>query len=246
MDAPAFVAPMCGVFHLGSSQLRTLALSLAAAFGLAAASSAEAAIIGVTTNQAGTSTVGATENRPALGGTSIRYFIPLSDNSGTYGVSNGGTFGLNSDFGNGGGLLTMYVKFSGLTVGQLYNLIVRWEDLDLTPVNDPNGFTENLQVRRADGTNISGLITALGATPNGGGTVTGNATSQLLTLAVGAATAADMILRFDFRAAFTGNATNSAEFLRAELSPVPVPAALPLMMAGLAGLGFASRKKAKA
>lgn len=217
---------------------------LAAVAALAFASSAaEAAIVGVTTNQAGTTVVGDTENRPALGGTSVRYFVPLGDTSGTYGVSNSGNFGRSADSGNGGGILTMYLRFTGLTVGQGYTLRVAFEDLDLNGVNDPAGFLENLRVRTAAGTDISGLITTLGPTPLGGGSVTGNTTSQLLTLFVGAATSTQMVWRLDFQASFAGQGTNTAEYLRAELSPVPVPAALPLMLAGLAGLGFASRKK---
>lgn len=220
------------------SCLAALAIG-AAAFSTAA----EAAVLGVATNSTGATVVGDTENRPVLGGTSIRYFVPLGDTSGTYGVSNSGNFGRFSDSGNGGGLLTMYLRFTGLTVGQGYNLSVRFEDLDLVGVNDPAGFFENLRVRTAAGADLSGLITSLGATPLGGGSVTGNATSQLLTLFVGAATSSQMIYRLDFTAAFNANGTNTAEFLRAELNPVPVPAALPLMLAGLAGLRFASRKK---
>ena len=223
--------------------LRILKACVAAAAGVLLSTASEAAVVGVSTNSTGTAVVGDTENRAALGGTSVRYYVPLSDNSGTYGVTNSGAFGRSSDFGNGGGLLTMYLRFTGLTIGQGYNLTVRFEDLDLIGVNDPAGFLENLRVRTAAGVDISGLITTLGATPLGGGVVNGNATSQLLTLFVGAATSTQMIWRLDFQASFSSNGTNTAEYLRAELNPVPVPAALPLMVAGLAGLRFASRRK---
>ncbi|MBT8472160.1 MAG: VPLPA-CTERM sorting domain-containing protein, partial [Marinicaulis sp.] len=36
------------------------------------------------------------------------------------------------------------------------------------------------------------------------------------------------------------------EFLDAEFDPIPVPAALPLLLSGLAGLGFASRRRKNA
>ena len=223
--------------------LRTVAFSLAAALGLVVSSAAEAGIIGVTTNSTGTVIVGDTANRAALGGTSVQYFVPLGDTSGTYGVSNGGNFGRSADTGNGGGTLSMWLRFTGLTIGQSATLTIRFEDLDLSPVNDPAGFLERLNVFNASGTSLTGLITALGATPLGGGTVTGNTTSQVLTLFLGTMTSTQLLLRLDFSAAFNGVGTNTAEFLRAEVSQVPVPAALPLLLSGLAGLGFSARRR---
>lgn len=223
--------------------LRSVKILAASALLAMSAASAHAAVVGVTTNSTGTSVVGDTENRAALGGTSVRYFIPLGDASGTYGVSSSGNFGRSADSGNGGGTLSMWLRFTGLTVGQSATLTVKFEDLDVTPVNDPGGFTERLNIFNQGGTSLSGLITALGATPVGGGTVTGNNTSQMLTLFLGTITSSQLLLRFDFTAAFTGTGTNTAEYLRAEISQVPVPAALPLLISGLAGLGFAGRRR---
>ena len=224
--------------------LRILKSGLIAAVGaFAVAASAEAAVVGVATNSTGTTVVGDTENRAVLGGTSIRYYVPLGDASGTYGVSSSGNFGRFSDTGNGGGTLSMWLRFTGLTVGQAGTLTIKFEDLDVTPVNDPNGFTERLNLFNSSGTSLTGLITALGATPAGGGTVSGNSTSQALTLFLGTITSTQLLLRLDFNAVFTGFGTNTAEFLRAEISQVPVPAALPLLLSGLAGLGFASRRR---
>lgn len=224
--------------------LRILKISLAAAAcAFVAAGSAQAAVVGVTTNSTGTTVVGDTENRAALGGTSVRYFVPLGDSSGTYGVSNSGNFGRFADSGNGGGTLSMWLRFTGLTVGQAGTLTIRFEDLDLIGVNDPAGFFERLNVFNSSGTSLTGLITALGATPIGGGTVTGNSTSQALTLFLGTITTSQLLLRLDFSATFSGFGTNTAEFLRAEISQVPIPAALPLLISGLAGLGFAGRRR---
>ena len=59
-------------------------------------------------------TVGSTDVRAALGATpAIKYFIPLGNASGTYGV---GGFGTSSDTGNGGGFLTMILAFSPVDV----------------------------------------------------------------------------------------------------------------------------------
>lgn len=223
--------------------LRILKACVAAAAGVLLSTASEAAVVGVSTNSTGTTVVGDTENRAALGGTAIRYFVPLGNANGTYGVSNSGNYGRFADSGNGGGVMSMWLRFTGLTIGQAGTLTIRFEDLDVTPVNDPNGFTERLNLFNSSGTSLTGLITALGATPAGGGTVSGNSTSQALTLFLGTITSTQLLLRLDFNAVFTGFGTNTAEFLRAEISQVPVPAALPLLLSGLAGLGFASRRR---
>lgn len=223
--------------------MNSLKICLAAAGFAFWAGTADAAVVGAATNAAGTVVVGSTENRAALGGQAIRYFVPLGDASGTYGVTNGGAFGTTADSGNGGGTLSMYLRFSGLTIGQTGTLTVRFEDLDVMPVNDPNGFTEQLNVF-SNGVSLTGLITAIGATPIGGGSVTGNLTSQALTLFLGTISTTQLLLRLDFVGALqTGTGTNTAEFLRAEISQVPVPAALPLLLSGIAGLGFAGRRR---
>lgn len=218
--------------------------SLAAAAGMfLAASAANAAIIGVTVDPSDNSSVGETEFRSALGGDAIKYFIPLGNDSGVYGVDDGGTFGLVSDFGNGGGTLSMYILFSPVTPGSEYVLSILFEDLDLIGANDPNGFLERVDILSADGsTSLSG-----GPITNIGGLITGDAdTQQLLTLALGAVPGDPFLLRLDFKSWFEHKGYNTPEYLRAWVTEVPLPAALPLFLAGLAGVGFASKRRKKA
>ncbi|WDI31631.1 VPLPA-CTERM sorting domain-containing protein [Hyphococcus flavus] len=213
-----------------------------AAASFMAASAANAAVIGVTVDPSDNSLVGETEFRSSLGADAIRYFIPLENDSGVYGVDEGGDFGLSADSGDGGGTLSMYILFDNLNAGSEYVLDVMFEDLDLAGANDPNGFFESLQIFSADGaTSLTGLILDI-SNPLMSGDA---ATQQLLSIALGAVLTDSLVLRFDFIADASSRGTNTAEFLVAEVQEVPLPAALPLFIAGLAGLGFAGRNKKK-
>ena len=223
--------------------MRLLSKLTAAAIGAAmliAAPAASAGIIGVTVNPGDNTIVGETEFRAALGGDAIKYFIPLGDDSGVYGVNDGGDFGLISDFGNGGGALSMYLLFEPINVGAPYVLDILFEDLDLANANDPVGFFESIEVLSADGlTSLSGgVITDIG------GLIAGDAsTQQLLSLFLGAITDDPFLVRLDFTAAFSSYGSNTAEYLIAEINEVPIPGAVWLFAAGLAGFGFAGRVK---
>ena len=222
---------------------------MAAAFAgatLIIAPQASASLIGVAVDPNDPTTqVGETEVRADLGGAeAIRYFIPLGNDSGIYGVSDNGDFGLTSDTGNGGGTLSMFLAFGPIVSGAEYTLDILFEDLDLDNANDPVGFLESINILSVDGmTSFSGgTITDIASL-----LVTGDSdTQQLLTLFIGAIVAEPFIIRLDFQASFTGYGRNTPEFLIATLNEVPIPAALPLFLAGIAGLGFAGRgKKAK-
>ncbi len=222
--------------------IRILSAALSTAF-LLTATNANAGLIGVTVDPSDNSTVGETEFRAALGGVAIRYFIPLEDTSGVYGVDDSGNFGLQSDVGNGGGTLSMYVLFEPINIGAQYILNILFEDLDLENANDPVGFFEAVDVRNADNSESlsGGEITEIG------GMVTGDAdTQQLLSLFLGAITDDPFLLRLDFKAEFSGNGRNTSEFLIAEIQEIPLPAAFWLFTAGIAGLGFAGGKQKKA
>lgn len=219
-------------------------VGFAAAAGLLfAAPAANAAIIGVAVDPSDNSVVGNTEIRPLLGGEAIKYFITLGNDSGVYGVDDGGMFGLEPDVGNGGGTLSMYLLFSPVTAGAEYTLSILFEDLDLVGANDPDGFLESVNVLSADGmTSFSGgMITTIG------GMITGDAdTQQLLTLSLGTIGGDPFLLRLDFQAMFNKKGKNTPEYLRAWITEVPIPGALPLFLAGLAGFGFATRRRKKA
>lgn len=212
------------------------------AIALFTASAASAAVIGVTVDPNDNSLVGETEFRTALGGEAVRYFIPLNgaDTDGVYGVDDSGDYGLTSDAGSGGPTLSMYMLFDGVTAGSTYALDILFEDLDLAGANDPTGFFETLEVFSADGlTSLSGLITNISNAQ-----VSGDAgTQQLLSLFLGTIAADSFVIRLDFTANFTSHGRNTPEFLIAEISEVPIPAALPLFLAGIAGFGFAARSR---
>ena len=179
----------------------------------------------------------------------IKYFIPLKDNNGTYGVSYGcgaTRFGTCSDTGDGGGTLTMILRFSPVSMLGVSTLDVLFEDLDLIGANDPTGFLERLRVFKGDGTAITPWITDIAST-----LVDGNAdTQQLLTLSLGALTVDPLYLILKFKSSSTFNGTNTAEYLIATVtgpdpalppSEVPLPGAFLLMATALIGAGGVAR-----
>jgi hypothetical protein len=224
------------IMHLG---LKSLAAATAAM--LTAVTAASAAVVGVTVDPGDNSAVGVTEFRAALGGDAVKYFITLEDDDGVYGVDDSGDFGLVADSGNGGGTLSMFLLFSPVNIGAEYNLEVLFEDLDLDGGNDPAGFLESVEVFSADGmTSLSGgPITALG------GAVSGDSNSQLLTLFLGAISSDPFLIKLNFVASFTSNGTNTPEYLIATINEVPIPAAIPLFLSGIAGFSMAVRRKKK-
>ena len=214
------------------------------ASALVFAQAAHAAVVGIAIDPNTQTQVGQTEFRNVLGGDAIRYFIPLdaSRGNGTYGVDDNGNYGLTPDTGSGGPTLSMYLLFSPISIGAAYNLDILFEDLDLAGANDPASFLETIEVLSADGTtSLSGPITNIGQP-----LVSGNGSTQLLSLFLGAISVDPFIVRLDFASSFTRVGTNTPEFLIASVEEVPLPAAAPLFMAGIAGIGFLRRRKQKA
>ena len=201
--------------------------SAATVTGVAVSGNGSNTVVGTYTPAGG----GPAGDTNALGATAIQYFVPLGNASGTYGV---GGFGQSADTGNGGGTLSMYLKFSPVSGSSVLN--VKFQDLDLNGVNDPANFLESLQVFTGAGVALTGLIT------NIGGIVTGDTNSQTLTLALGVVND-PLYLLLNFKASTPTNGTNTPEYLIATVSNVPLPGALMLFGSGLAGLAMLGRRR---
>jgi hypothetical protein len=194
--------------------------------------------------------IGIKASKPDLGGDAIKYFIPLGNSGGTYGVGRykcGGTgFGTCSDTGDGGKTLKMILYFSSVSTLNPSKLTINFEDLDLHGVSDPAHFFESLNIFRAGTSLTGGWITDIG------GLITGDNDDQTLNLDLGKSTVSSLWLVLKFKATSDFIGTNTAEFLRAtiselpqEASPVPLPGALVLMgsvLTGFWGIGFRRRR----
>jgi hypothetical protein len=196
-----------------------------------------ATVTGIAVSAVGSTTpgVGLTENRPLLGGNAIEYFVPLRDTSGTYGGV-GSTcsagFGTCADTGNGGGTLSMVLRFSPIMSTVPSYLTVKFEDLDLKGVNDPNGFFESLNVFRNGSSITGGWITNISSL-----LVDGNHDTQVLKLLLNAPINDPLYLVLNFKAKADFYGTNTPEYLRATIDvgdqtppiPTPLPGTLLLM-----------------
>jgi hypothetical protein len=212
---------------------------------LAASFPASAATItstGYAVGSPGTSTpVGLpTEYRSALGGDAIKYFITLENSSGTYGMGatcGGLGKGTCHDEGDGGGILTMHLRFAfaqALDDGDKH-LKIRFEDLDLFPAHDPWYHFEEVQVAGETGW-LSHLFNPLLSWDDG------VITLSLLLDSLPGGKEFFVSLNFYANPLFSGR--NTAEYLIAELTgtaAVPLPAAVWLFISALAGLGGLSR-----
>jgi hypothetical protein len=215
------------------------AMGAAVASVVLSLSPAIADTVGIAVGSIGSSTqVGASllSNQPSLGGSSIGYYIPLGNtDGGVYGTTGTGNpcgssgFGTCSDSGHGGAALTMILRFSPVSITGPSHLTIKFDDLDLSGVNDPTGFFESLQLFQWNGTSavaITSLITSIG------GLVTGNDNTQTLNLDLGTLSTNPLFLELNFAANASFNGTNTEEFLRATVSSVPGP----IVGAGLPGL----------
>ncbi len=227
--------------------VKTTIAAAAGVFGMLQA--AHAGVVGVAVDGIGGNEVAGAVFAPGegvdgdnneLGRDAIGYFIPLSEEtSGVFGVDG---VGQSSDTGTGGSL-TMFLRFSPVVIGSEGTLSILFQDLDLGGVNDPTGFFESIQIFDASGEALTMLITDINElfTPGVGD----DDAPQLLQLALAGDLfdGEEFFVQLNFTSSFTSAATNTIEFLAAEVSQVPLPAALPMFLAGIAGFGFAARRK---
>jgi hypothetical protein len=201
-----------------------------------------AGTIGVAVSGIGSTTqVGSTENRPLLGGQAIKYFITLGNDNGTYGVGSncsGSGFGTCADQGDGGGTLKMYLRFDPVSTSSPSTLTIKFEDLDLSGANDPTGFLESINVLTSNFTSLTGgWITSIGGLiTNFGPNLTD--TQQILNLPLGILPDDEFYLLLKFRSDSDFYGKNTVEYLRAEitavpLGPIPLPLTLALLLGGL-------------
>ena len=179
-----------------------------------------------------------------LGAPAIQYYIPLeSSGSVTYGV-NGGT---SPDSGRGGQTLHMWLLFQNISPSPTNALLtVRFQDLDLSGANDPSNFLESLRLFDRNGNPLTPLITSISQLI-ANGSLTGNNNWQTLTLAL-TAISNPFYLDMTFKSCLnppycTGFGTNTAEYLLATVTTVPLPGALVLFGSALVGLGVLSRRR---
>ncbi len=200
-----------------------------------------AATVGTAVSSIGsTSAIGDTEYRSALSGDAIKYFIPLtSGGSCVYGVD----CGVAQDSGYGGTEMSMFLYFDGVSTTSASTLNIVFEDLDLLGVNDPDWFRETLNIFDALGNSLTGLLDDISSP-----LVSGDYdTQQILSLDLGILDSASTFVELRFTADSDKNAWNTPEYLRADISSVPLPASSLLLMGGIAGLGaMARRRRAKA
>lgn len=211
-------------------------------------------VLGVAVDGIGGSQIGNTlVQRSALSdfndGFAIEYYIPISSGaSGTFGDGNvGGDGGVGqvSDVGTADGTLSMFLEFAALDVGTSYELQIAFEDLDLIGANDPSFFFEAVEIfgQSNDGTLVSltGLLDNIDSP-----LVSGDAsTIQTVSFNLGPVSLDTYYLQLDFssRSSRDGYFRNTPEYLVAQLTAVPLPAAAWMLLLGISALGLSRARR---
>jgi hypothetical protein len=128
----------------------------------------------------------------------------------------------------------MYLYFTPIGMTNPSTLTVRFDDLDLDGVNDPNGFFESLLVRNASNSMNTGWITDVDSLFIDDSS---NNNTQTLQLNLGTLIADPIWLALKFKADSDFEGKNTPEYLIATITSASVPG--PIAGAGLPGLGLA-------
>lgn len=239
-------------------KISTKGMSIAAAlFALLCANPAISSVTGITVDAAGSINPAGIQNSTTG---VVKYYIPLSErNSGVYGVSdtptcgtggaNTGGAGTCSDRGRGFGYddagaldMNIYFDLSDLANKDNAVLDIWFGDLDLFPINDPDWFLESIAVSSKNG---GGLLTPFVGTFKNDTDIP-DATSDPFTWRLDLASLGTLDDKFWIQLGFGSDsdyyAKNTAEYLKATISAVPVPAAVWLFGTALIGFIGLSRR----
>ncbi|WP_299481200.1 VPLPA-CTERM sorting domain-containing protein [uncultured Roseibium sp.] len=127
---------------------------------------------------------------------------------------------------------SLFLGFDSVSTTSASVLNLTFQDLDLAGVNDPSRLLEQVSVFNGGG-DLLGAFTDV----NDPG-VSGDNDIQSISIALGVLPANSFFAQLDFSVQSRLKGGNTAEFLVAEIQAVPVPAALPFLMAGLGALGL--------
>ncbi|MEM9783644.1 MAG: VPLPA-CTERM sorting domain-containing protein [Pseudomonadota bacterium] len=205
-------------------------------------------------------------DNPNFATEAIEYFIPLGNSLGFFGGGPDGDYGRVSDsgFGQSDATLAMNILFRDIQPNTEYTLEIYFEDLDLTDTDDGPGFNESfniytsrnprLQILPGTAPSAPGevpLFTAASQSPSLSGT--SDIQSAILNLGVinTGTTPVEGRITLAFSARSDTDATNSSEFLApflrpTQTTPVPLPAAGWMLIAGIGALGWMARRKGAA
>ena len=146
--------------------------------------------------------------------------------------------GTSADTGSGGQKMDMFLLFDPVSTAQASILTIKFEDLDLAGANDPVGFVERMDLYDSNG--LIASFDDIGDTY-----ASGNGDLQMVQVPLGTLASSPFWAQLRFSAKYTGWGRNTAEYLRATIAPVPLPAALPLFGAGLTLMGIAGWRRSR-
>jgi hypothetical protein len=234
-----------------------------AVFWLNTANSSSFTVSGVTVDSGGSAaTVGITDSGR------IKYYIPLDEDlTGVYGVTSPAHVcdyvGECHDHGDGVGYddasaldMNIFFNLAGLPQSESAQLDFVFDDLDLTDINDPNGFFESMSLSYWDGADYQLIDGVIKNSSHMSGTVNIDSVDPItwnLDLAA-LGILGDLNdsntndngfwIQLGFGSDYYTRGKNTAEYLTAALtvSPVPVPAAIWLFGTALIGFVGMSRR----